>query len=297
MAARFGWTDIVMLLLEHGGLPTIEDGSQYLPWMRAAVSGYGELKEILYKRVFETAENKKEAIGSTSKASDLDKLTTSPDQKHVTLDLNPGYESSNTYGNRPDLIGFNQMRNRPSMPSVPKLDQHSHQAGRALLNALASKETAVCRALLEKGTNPDLYLDENKRTALHVACQTEDAINIVDLVLEFGANTNVVDKSGYRPLHYACIEGLDVYIELLSHAGANLEVRNNEMATALHVTALEYSKNTMPIVETLLEEHSRKYGPLTKHHLQIENQGTESDYPTNEWKPVWMRRDDCKYLN
>jgi len=297
VAAGLGWTDVAMLLLEHGGLPTIEDGSQYLPWMRAAVSGFGELKEILHKSVFERAENTKEAISSTSKASDLDNLATSADQEDVTYGLNPGYENSKISRDRPAFIGFNQMHHGPSMPSVPKLDQHSRQDRRALLNALKSKETALCRALLEKGMNPDLHLVKSKKTALHVACETENSTDIVDLVLEFGANTNAADIGGRRPLHYACMEGLDVYIELLSHAGANLEVRTSQMTTALHVAALEHSKNTMAIVETLLDEHSRKYGPLTEHYLQIENQNTESDYPPNEWKPVWMRRDDSKYPN
>ena len=80
---------------------------------------------------------------------------------------------------------------------------------------------------------------------LHIAAQN-GYLEIVELLLEHGANPNVQDNDGRTPLHYA-VENchVDVARVLLDH-GADPTIRDNE-----GMTPLDYSSNCEEFIEEL----------------------------------------------
>jgi len=87
---------------------------------------------------------------------------------------------------------------------------------------------------------------------LHYAAEGYNHPEVVELLLEHGANPNVRDYDGYTPLHYA-VEGchVDVARVLLDH-GADPTIRNNN-----GMTPLDYGRNCEEIIEELRRGGSR----------------------------------------
>ncbi|RZC42084.1 Ankyrin repeat domain containing protein, partial [Asbolus verrucosus] len=111
---------------------------------------------------------------------------------------------------------------------------------------------------------------KNGVTALHIAAQagcmvlsrfsrspsyldymTESYRKLVQLLLDKGAEVDVVDDDGFTPLHYASQSGnLDI-VKLLTKKSSAVNKPNKQGRTALHMAA---TKGFVPIVEHLLEQ-------------------------------------------
>jgi ankyrin repeat protein len=125
----------------------------------------------------------------------------------------------------------------------------------------------VVELLLEYGANVNVQ-DNDKKTPLHIACCKND-FKIAELLLEHGANVNVQSKKGGNtPLHYACRRGNVETVKLLLEYGADVNVQNKDEVTPLHIVC---KRNNIEIVELLLKEDANinvqeEYGdtPLCK---------------------------------
>lgn len=78
--------------------------------------------------------------------------------------------------------------------------------------------------------------NSNGETALHIACENGHT-EIVQLLLDAGANVNVINKSeGQTPLHLACLNNQTKVIKLLLNCGnCNINAKDNFGDTPLHL--------------------------------------------------------------
>ena len=100
----------------------------------------------------------------------------------------------------------------------------------------------VARFLLEHGADPDAK-DNDHSTPLHVASYY-GSVKAAQLLLGYGANIHLQNKSGQTPLHQA-VDDLQVHVEdyylavigfLLEH-GAEVDALDSDNLTPLHVAA------------------------------------------------------------
>jgi len=76
----------------------------------------------------------------------------------------------------------------------------------------------VIRLLLERGADVNVLKDDNK-TPLHLAARN-GMVGNVRVLLEHGANVGAEDKEGSTPFQIASAEGCNEMVELLSEYGA-----------------------------------------------------------------------------
>ncbi|XP_055848447.1 uncharacterized protein LOC129913682 [Episyrphus balteatus] len=110
--------------------------------------------------------------------------------------------------------------------------------------------TEIAKILLDKGANihAKTYLDRS--TALHIACE-EGFANLVEILLEYQADINCLNVDG-TPLHCAARNRDDnkCIIEMLLAKKANINSRNGNGDTALHITV---ENNNTNIAQTLVK--------------------------------------------
>lgn len=89
---------------------------------------------------------------------------------------------------------------------------------------------ATAKYLLQIGADDKAKLSH--KPVLHLAMQ-QGGIPAVELLLEFGANPNVTDRSGVTPLMNAAGSGAQKYTAMLIEAKAELDLQDSSGATAL----------------------------------------------------------------
>jgi ankyrin repeat protein len=91
----------------------------------------------------------------------------------------------------------------------------------------------IVRALLEHGAPVGLAARNPRRiTALHAAVARHDA-DIVELLLDHGADPDARQERGYAPLHEAAAAGDETIARMLLEHGARLDARTDEGKTPL----------------------------------------------------------------
>ncbi|XP_029356158.1 cyclin-dependent kinase 4 inhibitor C [Echeneis naucrates] len=102
---------------------------------------------------------------------------------------------------------------------------------RTALQVVMLGSTAVVRALLEWGADPNLRDPDCGLTVTHDAAR-EGFVDTVRLLLEYGADANQVDNRGNLPLHLAAREGHLPVVQLLIGHTADPQSVNNQGYTA-----------------------------------------------------------------
>ena len=111
---------------------------------------------------------------------------------------------------------------------------YSNAYGRNLLQeAIVSCENAIAIDLVNKGIDID-HQDIMGWTPLHFCAQYNN-ITIAELLLQEGANVNIIDCYGNNPLWYAVFNANDDYclVKLLVKYGADALSKNNAMRSPL----------------------------------------------------------------
>lgn len=103
----------------------------------------------------------------------------------------------------------------------------------ALGRACARGKLFIVRQLLERHANPNLQ-DASLKTPLHYACSCKYPEEIVDALLEAGADVNIVDADGNYAIHKAIQRGyIGVIQRLLPLYNINLKNGNGETLLCL----------------------------------------------------------------
>ena len=116
-----------------------------------------------------------------------------------------------------------------------------------LVDAMADRDTARVRALLDAGLDPDAARADGA-TALLWAAHWDDG-EAVDLLLRAGADPNAADDHGVTPLARACENASRAMVERLLAAGADPNAAQTNGLTPLMTAA---RTGSLEVVEALL---------------------------------------------
>ena len=90
------------------------------------------------------------------------------------------------------------------------------------------------------------------RTALHIAV-SNGRVNVVEVLIDAGADIEAKDVKGLTPLHYACDAGKLEIVQMLVEAGADVRVADNEGETCLNRAANDGRTETVRYLASLRE--------------------------------------------
>ena len=120
--------------------------------------------------------------------------------------------------------------------------------GSPLIRAVRNGHKDVVNLLLDGGAEPNLA-HKNGKTPLQYAAQQGHKY-VVQLLLDRGAEINMADQRGLTPLHWAAINGHTEVVQLLFDRGAELNIAAQNGVTLLHCAA---SKGHKEVVQLLLD--------------------------------------------
>lgn len=142
-----------------------------------------------------------------------------------------------------------------------------------LLLACENRRAEIAEWFLENGHYKDQVNEDNAKgeTPLILACKA-DLKNLVSLLLSYGADPNLSDDRGSRPIDYAVTNhNIDILNDLFDH-GVDLNAPNKKGITLMHFAC---SNNKVDMVKFLKQKGARfdsKYNYLTPIHIIIYNQ-------------------------
>ncbi len=220
LAAYHGRTEALKVLIEHGAQVNAKDNEQYTALHCAADEGQVEAMEILI-----------------SNGADLDVV----DEEYMTPLLTVSEQGLDKSAKILLSHGANfRARGKKQMTSLHLAARGGHEG--------------IVSILLEYASQDDIdSLDEDNWTPLHSACLL-GRCGIVDMLLQAGADPNVLNSANDSPLTYASANGSVSIVESLLEAGAlvNFDARHST-TTAKHglVSTMFYQ----PIHRAALQGH------------------------------------------
>ncbi|CAH1989567.1 unnamed protein product [Acanthoscelides obtectus] len=112
----------------------------------------------------------------------------------------------------------------------------NHRAQTPLHLAARAQAFDCVEALLTKGNaNPNVG-DCDKRTPLHAAVgKAARSYDIIEILINYGADVNARDQYGYTPLHIAALNELSQCVEVLIYHGADVTAKSKFGMTALGI--------------------------------------------------------------
>ncbi|KAG7230781.1 hypothetical protein INR49_019595 [Caranx melampygus] len=120
-----------------------------------------------------------------------------------------------------------------------------------LMQVVMLGSSAVVAALLEVGANPDRLDPVCSLTVTHDAAR-EGFVDTVRVLMEHGANINLLDKQGNLPLHLAAREGHLQVVQLLIGHTENPRAPNSQGFTAGELAHLHGKMETASYIRQYL---------------------------------------------
>ncbi|WP_371219595.1 ankyrin repeat domain-containing protein [Orientia tsutsugamushi] len=128
---------------------------------------------------------------------------------------------------------FTELERLIASPDLDK-NQPLHDNGYTILHLFVrTGNIQIIQKLLDEGANINQQ-DNYGCSALHTAVRLGE-IDVIQKLLDEGANIDLQNHSGQSPLHYACFAGRINVIQKLLDEGANIDLQNNYGYTALYI--------------------------------------------------------------
>lgn len=99
--------------------------------------------------------------------------------------------------------------------------------------AAMGERIEIMKELLQSGADVEKE-DVNGMTSIFHALQFASDITSIELLINYKANVNVVDKIGWYPIHIANGRYENIFLEVLIRNGANIRVKDRGGRTLLH---------------------------------------------------------------
>lgn len=129
----------------------------------------------------------------------------------------------------------------------------NHRGFTALHLAARTSSVECVEALLSHGAADPNAEDFDKRTPLHAAVNKSDnAFDILEMLIEWGANLNHKDVYGFTALHLAALEGLSHCVEMMIFHGADVSTRSKKGTCALNVVSRK-TPNSLKMINQMLD--------------------------------------------
>lgn len=116
------------------------------------------------------------------------------------------------------------------------------------------------------------WTNNSQETGVHVACAM-NKVNVLQKLIEYDANVNVIDSNSNTPLHVAIQNGNDDCVSTLLSAKSidiDLNVFNDYGWTPLHLAAMKNSLNAIKMLnrraaKSIFEDVDRRHGDTALH--------------------------------
>ena len=139
--------------------------------------------------------------------------------------------------------------------------QRNHLGETPLHVACAVQSVHCAKLLLSKTETDVMAVDQKHRTPLHFAVMnTVSSVQLVELLLENGANANVPDESGLTALHIAALNEQMHSVESIIWSGADVSATTNKGITALNIIVKKIPE-TMSVFRKRLDASIRLKRP------------------------------------
>ncbi|XP_055377438.1 transient receptor potential channel pyrexia [Condylostylus longicornis] len=138
----------------------------------------------------------------------------------------------------------------------------NHRGFTALHLAARTSSLECVESLLRNGNADPNAEDFDQRTPLHTAVgKSENAFDIMETLISWGANVNHKDIYGFTALHLAALDGLAQCVEMLIYHGADVTTKSKKGTTALNVITRKTPASVAMIQQKL-------DAAITLHHSQ-----------------------------
>ncbi|SPN96673.1 uncharacterized protein DNG_00194 [Cephalotrichum gorgonifer] len=252
-AAYYGYTEIVDYFMslgrgDEGAEPeTINENSAYATkaFFRAVQTGLMSMVRCLLKWIIDV--NGKDEDGYTAVYTAA--WPNNADIVQLLLDTGACSDEP-CYDWTPLQIAYDYedvVRALLNVKDKPKIDEIGPH-GPVLFLAARWNSPGVIRALLEHKPNPDAAFPSDRRNpgiGAVSAAILQGNTEVVELLLEAGANVDHQTENGNCPVHFAVLvedaESSSKWLRILLRYHRNLELRDNQGNTALHYITAETS--------------------------------------------------------
>ncbi|XP_020917386.1 palmitoyltransferase AKR1 isoform X2 [Exaiptasia diaphana] len=140
----------------------------------------------------------------------------------------------------------------------------------ALFDVISHDNVGDCKYILERDPSLVHSVGWHGMTPLHRAA-TRGNLEILQILLEFGANVNALNGFGETPLHFACQTASLKFVGILVNKGADIKVIDNGGRSSVHHAARSGSVWKIHYFVTLgLDLHKRDSRGQTVLHIAAE---------------------------
>lgn len=262
-AARFGFTDIAILLLDHGAdIETVDFGGN-TPLLTATFNGHSEVSQTLLR------------YGANWRA--MNKIKDTPclyASMKGMMDLVTKLLDSGADPNAVDCLGYTPLAIATWSGNLEIMKLLMERGADHMLCkkeirwtlleiAATTGHIHVAKYLLHCGFAPDEAKNDQRRTPLFIAA-SENHLSMVELFLERGAAVSSRDRRGSTPLFCASKNNNQQMIELFVAHGADVNGRDKDGYTPLHVAA---EKGNSEAVESLLAHGANSQAQTSRYSL------------------------------
>ncbi|KAK2829538.1 hypothetical protein Q7C36_017528 [Tachysurus vachellii] len=152
----------------------------------------------------------------------------------------------------------------------------------ALHDACSGGHHACVKLLLEHGADPNL-LSADGNAPLHL-CNTAETYACTELLVSMGADVNVAQRDTcLTPLHLACRRGLEEHVELLLAHRADVTAQNREGETPLNAACAGAERPAeavryLGVVQRLIQAGAHAHTAGRKQHTALHNACSNCSY-------------------